>query len=568
MTEVVKVFVKVSDARAWVAERIAEVKTQLDEKQTSIFESLERIECEISANNQKYLEEYKQLEAYREQTISLFGPAAANIAVIDSKISEVSMKLSGVGNGSESNCIKVCWSDGALTQLVSSICSARLELDTPVATKEKEPHAPLPPLVKNKPKLKQNFSSDDTISPLASIERYIVSPVHKLSHDSTFAPSRPQEVSQIEPIDFQTESEYVIDSLDSPDEPTAVKTPDSPYTNMSVDGANYYVMNSVPCASLPLEPDRPPRKLSPLPPPQLPTYEDIDGLGEEDNSKLISPPQPLNFPKYPSVVKCPEGAGSGQILKPKTLCVNPSNDNLYVVEKGNCRVQILTPEGDHVKFFGDKSGSHKMSGPYGICIDNNHAYVTQSALNCVHVYTPNGMFVKKFGKEGNKDGRFILPSSITSISAKKQILICDTGNNRVQIFDFSHNFCRLLGVGQLLKPVDIACDDTNKIVVLDRGPKCIHVFGQSGDLMYNTVSFSNFKQLSNPLFMTLSPQGNILLSDYSRNCVFVFSMEGVLLGQIGAEGVFVEPRGLLFAPSGRLVVLSCNHSGCLQFFDV
>ena len=551
MAEVVKTFSNVSEAKAWVAGRISEVKSHLDNKQTSIFESLDRIGSDISTNNQKFVSELEELKAYREQTISLFGSSAANIAIIDNKISEIYKKM-GV---KDSSCIRLCWAEGSLAQLVESIGSVRLEFDTSTAIK-----VPLVPPVKNKPKLK--LFSDNSVPVLPSKERYVTSPSH-----SNPVPPWPLGAPDNGTLNFQSESEYVITRLYSIDEPTPdeINPADSNYTEMSDADANYYVMKP-PNSSSPPPPQLPPHSSTlPL---QMPAYEDIDGFGEEENNPSIAQPVALKFPKYPTVVKCPEGGGSGCIMKPKTLCVNPANNNLYVVEKGNSRVQILTHDGAHVKFFADKSGSNKMSGPYGICIANNHVYVTQSTLNCVHVYTPNGAFVKKFGREGTKEGRFSLPSCLTALSPKKQILICDTGNNRVQIFDFSHNFARVLGSGQLLKPVDICCDSGNKVVVLDRGPKCIHVFAQCGDLLYSTVSFSIFKQLCNPLFMTLGPQGDIFLSDYSRNCVFVFSIDGAMQGQIGEEGVFVEPRGLIFDTSGRLVVLSCNHSGCLHFFDM
>ena len=570
MTEIVKEFSNVSEAKSWVSDRICKLKIQLDDRQSSIFKSLETIGSQIETSNERSLEELEKLRSYKEQTISLFGPTAANIAVIDEKIKEISDRTEGLGKTRKDkyvpSCIKLSWSEAQLSQLVSSIGCVKWEHDT---SEEKEP---ICPPIKNKPKLKASLSSDDTTPVLPPKGKYSNSPEQKLSLDPHPVPSRPFEVSKEEELKFEVESDYVVGNLYSPAEEMGTASLENVYAEMSADdGGNYYIMHSIdtePCSPPPLTSDG--VQTVPMVPPdidqlsQLPQYEDINKFDDE----VVPKQKPLTFPKYPLVARCPEGGGVGCIMKPKSLCVNPANDNLYVVEKGNSRVQIFTTSGDHIKFFADKSGSNKMSGPYGICIANNHVYVTQSTLNCVYVYTPNGSYSKRFGREGSKEGRFSLPSSLTALPAKKQILICDTGNNRIQIFDFAHNFSRLLGSGQLLKPVDISCDASSKIVVLDRGPKCVHVFGHSGDLLYNTVSFSLHKQLSNPLFMTLSPEGDIFLSDYSRNCVFVFSMDGIMKGQIGAEGVLVEPRGLVFDTSGRLVVLSCNHSGCLQFFNV
>ncbi|KAI6649167.1 hypothetical protein LOD99_11536 [Oopsacas minuta] len=556
MVDFVKEFSDISGTKVWIENRISDIKSKLDSRKASLFDSLDKIDSETKSN----IEELQKLREYRCQTVSILGESAANIAVIDNKISEIQGRVHPYENIHQEgviSCIKLAWTDNQLIKLVSSLGDVELG----VHESKQSPSRSLPiPALKSSVSL-ENLSPQKPPKP----KRHVSTTIKKLGFEPS--PVDTKKVSNYLVPDTESRTAYEIDSLEVSIEGTGTNNRDSVYTEMvgpPVGNTYYSLPNDGP--ELPQRDIVPPIQDTFVPPGSAPMYEDINDLTEEEMARLAQPSKPTHYPKYPIIVKCPEGTGSGCIMKPKTISVNPVNGNLYVVEKGNSRVQILTPNGDHVKFFVEKS--NKMSNPYGICFANNHVYVTQSTLNCIYIFTPNGAFVKKFGKEGTTDGRFSLPSCMTALPSKRLIYICDTGNNRIQIFDFSTNFQRLMGVGQLLKPVDIACDSTNKIVVLDRSLKCLHVFGQSGDLLYSTISFSLHKQISNPLFMTLSKHDDVFLSDYARNCVFIFSIDGVMKGQIGAEGVFVEPRGLVFDSTNRLVVLSCNHSGCLQFFDV
>ena len=46
----------------------------------------------------------------------------------------------------------------------------------------------------------------------------------------------------------------------------------------------------------------------------------------------------------------------------------------------------------------------------------------------------------KFGKLGEKDGEFNRPSCL-SVSKEGQLIVCDSQNYRVQIFEMSGNVC-------------------------------------------------------------------------------------------------------------------------------
>ena len=530
MSETKRTFVSVSETNDWIVDRISFLKAKLDERQAALCTRLQEIGAELDSRGARELsEELDKLRLFRNQTVSLFGESTQNISVIDSKILTLENQISEL-ELSQSNdvtdLISVSWGEEEINQLISILGTISLTLQVP----DKSPKV-----------IQSTFSPQQDPQP-----KSLPPPPPISAKPSGPPPKKPNRIHIPHPPSKNSYSDYVIDSpLEQSDEyviPDTIIEECLPKQPLDASVVEYEEM--IPSGR----------------------YEEIEELPEDERAKLDREGVPRKYPKHPLFTRCPEGSGEGFIMKPKTVCVNPTSGNLYVAEKGNNRVQVLSRNGEHLKFFSDKN--NKISNPYGICYANEHVYVTQSTLNCVYVFTPSGVFSKKFGREGSGEGKFSLPSCLVSVPPKRLIYICDTGNNRVQVFDYSNNFIKVLGAGQLLKPVDVACDTISNIVVLDRGPKCLHVFGQSGDLLYNTIPFSLHKEISNPLFLTLGPRDEVFLSDYARNCVFVFSSDGAMKGKIGGEGVLVEPRGLTFDTRGRLLVLSCNHSGGLLYFDL
>ena len=634
MAELVLEFSNVSEAKVGVEHRIAKIKEHLDLRLDQILRSFDEIESkEVNVSERADANELEQLKAYRNTTISIFGPDAPSIETIDHKIADIEAQL--LAEAKEKS-IKLKWDDTQLLVLISELGTAELESTTEsTATALDTDRTTCKNVCYDNIILPQQFESASQAGKIQNILTPSKPPRTKNSFGdvvSTKPPlfKKPLNIRSSQPdgnlrksqsVDAYPEANPSTEALrfmsedpnlTQPDETTLAisRTHSDPKLTSTAETEPYYVDTDGPEAYEEYTDMNKPRESSPLmcpelsqlsprsslslpPIPQTPPTPSFQSAFSLSNSEMLDPSekpipyepshnyeeidledlipekiQKKQFPRFPTLSRCPEGAGKCQIMKPKAVCVSRTNGTLFVAEKGNSRVQVFSPSGEHLSFFVDKPGSNRMNNPYGICIANNYVYVTQSSSHCVHYYTLTGAFVKKFGKEGTSAGKFKLPSNITANPSKKQLYICDTGNDRVQAFDFGHSFCKHFGLGQLLKPVDIEIDSGGRIVVLDRGPKCIHVFSQSGEMLFSLIAFAVYHQVINPLFFTLSKDDEIFLSDYARNCVFVFSMDGALKGQIGEDGVFSEPRGLAFDNSGRLVVVSCNHTACLQFFDM
>ena len=66
--------------------------------------------------------------------------------------------------------------------------------------------------------------------------------------------------------------------------------------------------------------------------------------------------------------------------------------NLYVVEQDNRRIQVLTPQGDHIRYIGEGV----LSRPVSPAVHQNMVYVTDIQSHRITVFMTSGEFVTSF----------------------------------------------------------------------------------------------------------------------------------------------------------------------------
>lgn len=140
------------------------------------------------------------------------------------------------------------------------------------------------------------------------------------------------------------------------------------------------------------------------------------------------------------------GTGNGQFNMPCFIACD-SNNNVYVVDRGNCRVQKFSSNGTFITAWGTNNGvpvggplDNEGHGdgdfflPIGICVDeDDNVYVTDSSNNRVQVFTSSGQFIEKFGYFSGNDDGFFSPQGITVHNGR--VYVADSLLNRITIFD-------------------------------------------------------------------------------------------------------------------------------------
>ena len=86
------------------------------------------------------------------------------------------------------------------------------------------------------------------------------------------------------------------------------------------------------------------------------------------------------------------------------------------------------------------SGTGQFNRPWGITTDeNNNVYVADWRNDRVQKFSSEGLFLKSFGDTGESEGKFQRPSDV-AVDKNGNIYVSDWGNERVQIITSTGDF--------------------------------------------------------------------------------------------------------------------------------
>ena len=293
-----------------------------------------------------------------------------------------------------------------------------------------------------------------------------------------------------------------------------------------------------------------------------------DGTGSPENT-------PIN--DYYSSVSMPiksggrNGIGPLEFQEPRDVAIDPATKNIFITDSGNHRVHVYSAQFEFKYYIGEEEGVGKMSQPWGLCICNNTLYVTQWWSHCVKSYTiSNGEVFRKIGHFGSELGEFSFPEGI-AMNLQNDIFVCDSKNNRLQVFTSELKFIKVLGETSLNSPrcVRIA-PSSGDVIVLDHGDKCVHVFSPEGELKLDMITQGKDEQVYDPYFFAVDQWANFIISDRLNHCIKVFDSEGDLMHTIGKEGCNVGEysysMGVCPRRDGGLITVCLKNEGCIQLY--
>ena len=130
-----------------------------------------------------------------------------------------------------------------------------------------------------------------------------------------------------------------------------------------------------------------------------------------------------------------EGRLDSQLSDPLGLSVD-SDGNIIVADTGNNLIKIFSPNG---KFLMKIGGQGAFTFPVHCVQCDRYLTVSDRKEHCLKVYDRNGNFQYKFGKQGGGDGELNQPSCL-SVNNSGHLMVCDTGNNRIQVFKLNGEF--------------------------------------------------------------------------------------------------------------------------------
>ncbi len=260
--------------------------------------------------------------------------------------------------------------------------------------------------------------------------------------------------------------------------------------------------------------------------------------------------------------------------------VEDREENIYVVDQGNNRIEVLDRRGNFVREWGGRGFSAgSFDFPTAITIDRNtgNLFVAEKLNHRVQKFDPTGKLLMTLGRLGSAPGDFNKPMDV-AVDRKGFIYVADTGNNRLQKFDPTGRFlaewgrfARRRGT-EVNNPVSVACTDEGfgYVYVLNGSDCKILKYDTDGNLVTSWPMHRKGEgaQCGPSRIRIEQRRYTVYIADTENDRVILFDKEGELLGELkGGKVPFRKPGGLFVSDAfGEYVVVADTGNNLIQKF--
>ena len=201
-------------------------------------------------------------------------------------------------------------------------------------------------------------------------------------------------------------------------------------------------------------------------------------------------------------------APSGLAVDSKLLFATDSSTNSLV---------CFDKRGKQLAALGPTDG---VKRPVGVAVDEGRDLVVMVNGGDHTVWLLNRAFkvLKKIGQRGEREGQFNYPTYCCIIPGKG-FAVTDSGNFRIQIFDFNGRFIQAFGKigdqsGQFSRPKGVAVDPDGQLYVVDGAFSNIQVFRMDGQVLtFVGQGGSGRGMFQVPAGIAIGKDGSIFVAD-------------------------------------------------------
>ena len=205
---------------------------------------------------------------------------------------------------------------------------------------------------------------------------------------------------------------------------------------------------------------------------------------------------------------------------------------LYATPKSQIKRQKMIY---HCKFgeFGVLEG--QFTEPSGVAVNaQNDIIVADTNNHRIQIFDKDGRFKFQFGECGKRDGQLLYPNRVAAVRSSGDIIVTERSpTHQVQIYNQYGQFVRKFGANILQHPRGVCVDNHGRIIVVECKVMRVIIFDQMGTVLNK---FGCSKHLEFPNGVVVNDRREIFISDNRAHCVKVFNYEGQYLRQIGGEG--------------------------------
>ncbi len=170
-------------------------------------------------------------------------------------------------------------------------------------------------------------------------------------------------------------------------------------------------------------------------------------------------------------------------------------------------------------------------------------------------------WVASLGGFGDQPGQFAEPRDVAVLS-NGHLVIADTANRRVQLFDKEGDFITTLDGDELPfeEPVAVAVNSRDQILVLDATLQWVYRYDSRGNFIDRFAGPE--ARLFFPRGLTVFEDDTVAVADTGGARIAFFNLDGSFRGQIGqmgdGPGQFIEPTDILRDEQGTYFVVEAE----------
>ncbi|KAI6647695.1 E3 ubiquitin-protein ligase TRIM71-like [Oopsacas minuta] len=204
-------------------------------------------------------------------------------------------------------------------------------------------------------------------------------------------------------------------------------------------------------------------------------------------------------------------------------------EKIYIADGDNTRILIFSTEGKFIHEF----DLWELKYPHGIALNKERVFISDRILDTIYTFSKTNYELIKSVK-----GDVSFPLGLTT-DTNGEVLVADSENNRIAVFSSDLYYIREIGKDKLIFPHDVKIYN-NKIFVADSNKiNNIHIFSKSGDLLKSIIKLET--GVGEYIFLCCDLYNNIIISDYFRNSIKIFTKDGQLIHKIKC----IYPRGIV-----------------------
>lgn len=219
----------------------------------------------------------------------------------------------------------------------------------------------------------------------------------------------------------------------------------------------------------------------------------------------------------------------------------------------------------HCKFgeFGVMEG--QFTEPSGVAVNaQNDIIVADTNNHRIQIFDKEGRFKFQFGECGKRDSQLLYPNRVAVVKTSGDIIVTERSpTHQIQIYNQYGQFVRKFGANILQHPRGVTVDNKGRIIVVECKVMRVIIFDQNGNVIQK---FGCSKHLEFPNGVVVNNKQEIFISDNRAHCVKVFNYEGQYLRQIGGEGVTNYPIGVGINCNGEILIADNHNNFNLTIF--